>query len=140
MPRLARADCTCATHSTCITDSTSDTKCRVVSLLFPPAKLRSNEQNEKYIYCTTFILTPQSKSKSKHSNLFKKKAKSNKQGLRTNTKQKLYNVEPIQAVLWVIRHPKCLYGRWHIYGQQNRSFLNKLDKPFAKWSNIKSLI
>ena len=32
--RLASADCTCATHSTCITDITS-------SLLFPPEKLRT---------------------------------------------------------------------------------------------------
>jgi len=94
----------------------------------------------KNTYCTTFILTSQSKSKSKHSNLFKKKSKS-KQTRRTNAKQKLYNVEPIQAVLWVIMgHTKCLYGRWHIYGQQNKWFLKKLDKPFAKWPIIKSLI
>ena len=76
---LAHADYTCATHSMCITDSTSDTKCRIVSLLFPPAKLRSNERNES-ISITTFILTPQRKSKSTHSNLFKKKkAEANKQ-------------------------------------------------------------
>ena len=44
----------------------------------------------------------------------------------SNTKQKLYNVEPIQAVLWVIKGPKCLYGRWHIYGQKIDGFQTNL--------------
>ena len=73
-PRIARAS-----------QTASDTKCRIVSLLFPPAKLHSNERNES-ISITTFILTPQRKSKSKHSNLFKKKAKANKQEERIQSK------------------------------------------------------
>ena len=139
VPRLARTDCTCAMHSRSITHSTCDTKCHIISLLLPPAKTCSNKQNKKNS-CTTFILTPQSKSKSKHSTLFKKRKRSKSKQTRTNTKQKLHNVEPIQAVLWVIEGPKCVPGRRHIYGHQNRSFSNKLDEPFAKLPNIKSVI
>jgi len=86
----------------------------------------------KKINCITFILTPKSKSKSEHSNLKKKNNKS-KQTRRTNTKQKRYKVEPIQAFLWIIKGPNCLSGRWYIYSQQNRWFSNKLVEPFAKW-------
>ena len=61
---LSKCRLTSATHSTCITDSTS-------SLLFPPEKLRSNERNKKISF-TTFISTPQGKLKSAQYNLFKK--------------------------------------------------------------------
>ena len=83
-------------------------------------------------FWSTFILTSESKSKSKHSNLLKKKQIQNKQRKKTNTKQNNITLNQLKP-LWVIKAPKCFSGRWHIYSQQNRWFSNKVEEPFAKW-------
>ena len=104
----------CASHIARVTRS-------VVSLLLSPAKLCSNERNQKN-YFTTFILTPQSKSKSKHYNLFKKKKEKKKinQRKRANTKQKGYNVNPFQSFCG-------LQGAQNVYLVDGISAANKID-------------
>lgn len=48
-------DCTCTTHSTWIKYHTCGTRCRIVSLLFPPAKLVNNERHKQFLVPPFFL-------------------------------------------------------------------------------------
>ena len=110
----------------CITHSAGDTKCRIVSLLLSPAKLRSNEKNKK-IYILYHLYSNTSKQiKSKHSNLFQKK---NNQRKRANTKQKGYNVNPFQLFCG-------LQGAKNVYLVDCISAANKTDGFETNWRNF----
>ena len=120
-------------HSRSITHSTCDTTCHIISLLLrlqnyaPTNKIKKNS-------CTIFILTFQSKSKTKHSNLFKKKEKKKKgkQRKRASTKQKRYNVNPFQ--------PFCgLQGTQNVYLVDGISTANKIDGFHSKFYTFPKL-